>query len=95
MNYSPSHSINEKRAKWLYILIHKITRKNLRIGIGFFLMYAGFILLLLPMITFAGPLSLSNDPQFFSFEDDLNSISSTQGTPMVVTSPFASGSKAI
>ena len=95
MNYSPSHSINEKRAKWLYLLIHKITRKNLHIGFGFFLMYAGFILLLFPMITFAEPLSLSNDPQFFGFEDDLNSISSTQGTPVVVTSPVASGNKAI
>jgi len=58
-------------------------------------MYAGFILLLLPLITFAEPLSLSNDPQFFGFEDDLNSISSTHGTPKVVSTLFASGNKAI
>jgi hypothetical protein len=65
------------------------------IGAGFFLMYAGFILLLLPLIISAGALSLSNDLQFFGFEDDLNSISSIYGTPTVVTSPFASGSKAV
>jgi hypothetical protein len=58
-------------------------------------MYAGFVLLLLPMIIPAEPLSLSDDPQFFGFEDDLNSISSTYGTPMVVATPFASGNKAI
>jgi len=58
-------------------------------------MYVGFILLLLPMISFAEPLLLSDDPQFFGFEDDLNSISLTYGTPMVVTAPFASGNKAI
>ncbi|MHA1212595.1 MAG: hypothetical protein ACTSSH_09045, partial [Candidatus Heimdallarchaeota archaeon] len=38
---------------------------------------------------------MSDDPQFFGFEDDLNSISLTYGTPMVVTAPFASGNKAI
>ena len=95
MNYSLSHFINEKRAKWLYILIHKITGKNLHIGLGFFLMYAGFILLLLPLFSFAEPLSLSTDPQFFGFEDDLNSVSLVYGSPMVVSSPFASGNKAI
>jgi hypothetical protein len=81
--------------RWLCSLINKTGRKMMTIGVGFFLMYAGFIMLLLPMIISTEPLSLSNDPQSFGFEDDLNSISSIDGTPTVVTSPFASGRKAI
>jgi hypothetical protein len=71
--------------------------KKITIGIGFLLMYAGFMLLLLPMIISAWPLSLtlSDTPQFFGFEDDLNSIHSTHGNPIVVTSPVAGGEKAV
>ncbi len=58
-------------------------------------MYAGFTMLLLPLIISSGPLSLSDDLQFFGFEDDLNSIDSITGTPTVVNSLFASGNKAI
>jgi hypothetical protein len=60
-------------------------------------MYAGFILLLLPMMISAWPLSLtlSSTPQFFGFEDDLSSVDSTHGNPIVVTSPAASGEKAV
>jgi hypothetical protein len=79
----------------LYGLIHKTNKKILTIAVGFVLMYAGFILLLLPMIIQAEPLSLVDGPQVFGFEDDLNSISTIYGSPMVVTSPFASGNKAI
>ena len=76
-------------------LIFKAGRKILTIGAGFFLMYAGFTMLLLPLIISAGPLSLSDDPQFFGFEDDLNSIGSITGTPTVVDSLFASGNKGV
>ena len=60
-------------------------------------MYAGFILLLLPMMISAWPssLTLSKTPQFFGFEDDLTSVHSTYGEPKIVTSPLASGKKAI
>jgi len=60
-------------------------------------MYAGFTLLLLPIIISAWPLSLdlSNAPKTFGFEDNLSSIDSVYGTPMVVTSPVAGGVKAI
>ncbi len=60
-------------------------------------MYAGFILLLLPMMISAWPLSLtlSNTPQFLGFEDDLSSVHLTYGNPTVVASPLASGKKAI
>ena len=65
------------------------------IGAGFFLMYAGFTMLLLPMIMSAGSLSLSDDPRFFGFEHDLDSVSLITGTPTVVNSPFVSGNKAV
>jgi hypothetical protein len=67
------------------------------IGIGFLLMYAGFILLLLPMVISAWPssLTLSKTPPFFGFEDDLTNVHSTHSNPKVVTSPLASGKKAI
>jgi len=58
-------------------------------------MYVGFVLVLWPYVESSGPLYLSDEPQFFGFEDDLNSVSSVQGNPMVVTSPSASESKAI
>ena len=76
---------------------HKDIRKTVIIGAGFFLMYAGFTLLLLPMIMSALPLSvtLSNTPQTFGFEDDLNSVSTVSGSPTPVASPVASESKAI
>ena len=60
-------------------------------------MYTGFILILLPLIISAGPqsLTLSNTPQIFGFEDNLSSANSIYGTPIAVTWPVASGSKAI
>jgi hypothetical protein len=71
--------------------------KKSKIGVGFLLMYAGFILLLLPMMISAWPssptLTLSSTPQFFDFEDDLKSVHSIHGSPMVVTS--AGGNKAL
>jgi hypothetical protein len=97
MNYS--FQIILGKAKYsgrLCSLRHKYNKK-ITIGIGFLLMYAGFILVLLPMIISAWPLSLtlSDTPQFFDFEDNLNSVHSTYGNPIVVTSPSASGKKAI
>jgi hypothetical protein len=79
-------------AVWVINMNKKIT-----IGIGFLLMYTGFILLLLPMMISAWPLSLtlSNTPQFFGFEDDLNSVHLIYGNPMVVASHLAGGKKAI
>lgn len=60
-------------------------------------MYAGFIMLFWPMIisAWAPSLVLSNTPQIFSFEDDLNSVSSTSGTPTVVDSPSGSKRKVV
>jgi hypothetical protein len=61
-------------------------------------MYAGFILLLLPMVISAWPssLTLSKTPHFFGFEDDLRNVHLTYGNPKVVTSSsLASGKKAI
>jgi hypothetical protein len=60
-------------------------------------MYAGFTLLLYPMILAALPLSLtlSNTPQTFDFEGDLASFSEMSGSPEKVTSPVASGNEAI
>ncbi len=58
-------------------------------------MYSGFALLLLPNIISSEPLILTNNPKFFDFEDDLNSVSSIYNNPLVVTTPVASGSKAI
>jgi hypothetical protein len=82
---------------WLSSLGHRDVKKTITIGAGFLLMYAGFILLLLPMIISNWPLSLnlSYTPQTFGFEDGLSSVNSIHGNPMVVTSPVASGSKAI
>ena len=76
---------------------HKDIKKTVITGTGFLLMYAGFTLLLLPMIMSALPLSvtLSNTPQTFGFEDDLNSVSTVWGTPMPVIYPAASETKAI
>jgi hypothetical protein len=72
-------------------------KKTLTIAAGFLLMYAGFIILFLPMIISALPpsLTLSNTPQIFDFENDLNSVSSISGNPLVIASPFASGRKVI
>lgn len=60
-------------------------------------MYAGFILLLYPMILSAWPLSLtlSSTPQTFDFESNLSSFSETSGSPEIVTSPVASGNEAV
>lgn len=60
-------------------------------------MYAGFTLLLLPMIISASPLylNLSDTPQTFGFEDNLSHVDSIYGNPKVVASPAASGGKAI
>ncbi len=58
-------------------------------------MYVGFILLLLPLLISAGPLSLSVDPSFFGFEDGLDSVDSITGNPKVVTSLFVSGNMAV
>jgi hypothetical protein len=73
--------------------------KKIKIGAGFLLMYAGFVLLLLPMIISAWPLpstlTLSSTPISFGFEDDLSSVHSTHGNPMVVTSPLANGKKVV
>ena len=77
---------------------HKYDKK-IKIGAGFLLMYAGFILLMLPMIMSAWPLSstltLSGTPISFGFEDDLSSVYSTHGNPMVVVSPLAGGKKVV
>jgi hypothetical protein len=72
-------------------------KKTITLGAGFLLMYAGFTLLLLPMIISAWPLSLdlSNSPKTFGFEDNLSSVDSVNGNPTVVASPVASGGKAI
>jgi hypothetical protein len=97
MNYSLQIILGKvKYAGRLCSLRHKYNKK-ITVGIGFLLMYAGFILLLLPMMISAWPLSLtlSSTPQFFGFEDDLNSVHSTHGNPIVVTSPSASGKKAV
>jgi len=60
-------------------------------------MYAGFAMLLLPMIISTLPLSLnlSETPQTFDFEDNLSSVGSIYGNPKVVASPLASGGKVI
>jgi hypothetical protein len=60
-------------------------------------MYSGFIMLFLPMIISAWPLSLilTNAPQTFSFEDGLDNVSSVSGTPLVIASPFASGNEVV
>ena len=72
-------------------------KKKLTIIAGFLLMYAGFIILLYPLIISAWnlPLHLSTTPQVFSFEDDLKSVSKIYGTPLVISSPVASGKKAV
>jgi hypothetical protein len=66
-------------------------------GLGFLLMYAGFILILLPLIISAWPhsLTLTNTPQVFGFEDGLNSVNSIWATPTVVAWPVADGTKAV
>lgn len=76
-------------------LIHKINRKIITILAGFFLMYVGVALLFLPMIVSFGFISLSDEPQFFGFEDDLEKVNSIQGTPVVVTSPIVGGKGAV
>ena len=60
-------------------------------------MYTGFILLLLPLIISNWPqsLNLSYTPQTFDFENDLSSIISFYGTPTIVASSVANGSKVI
>ena len=75
----------------------KRRKKTILIIAGFLLMYAGFIILFYPMIirAWSKSLSLSDTPQVFGFEDDLNSVSETSGTPSVVTFPSTSGKKAI
>jgi len=78
----------------LFGIGHKDIKKTVIVGAGFLLMYAGFTLLLLPMLISLS-LTLSNTPQTFGFEDDLSSVSTVFGTPMPVSSPVASGSKAI
>jgi uncharacterized repeat protein (TIGR02543 family) len=72
-------------------------KKTITLRAGFLLMYAGFTLLLLPMIISAWPLSLdlSNAPKTFGFEDNLSSVDSVNGNPTMVASPVASGGKAI
>jgi hypothetical protein len=82
---------------WLLSIGHKMVKKTITIGLGILLMYAGFILLLLPMIISAWPLSLnlSDTAQTFGFEDNLSSVDSIQGTPKVVASPVANGRKSI
>ena len=79
------------------LLKQKNVKKIITIGTGFLLMYAGFTLLLLPMMISAWPqsLTLTNSPQIFGFEDDLNSVHSISGTPKIIASPRASGSKAV
>jgi hypothetical protein len=66
-------------------------------GIGLLLMYTGFILLLSPMIISNWPqsLNLSYTSQTFDFENDLSSIISFHGTPTIVASSVANGSKVI
>ena len=70
--FFPNHSKREM-AGWLGSLGYKDGKKKITIGVGFLLMYTGFILLLLPMIISAWPVSLtlSNTPQTFDFEDGL------------------------
>jgi hypothetical protein len=60
-------------------------------------MYAGFTLLLYPMILSAWPLylTLSSTPQTFGFEGDSSSFTQISGSPEIVTSPIASGSQAV
>jgi len=74
-----------------------MVKKTIIIGVGFLLIYAGFTLLLLPMIlsTLPPSLNLSDTPQTFGFEDNLSSVDSISGNPIVVAWPVASGGKAI
>lgn len=97
MNYSFQIILESRKREWWRILDHKYNERPIIVGIGFLFMYTGFILLLLPMIISAWPLSLtlSDTPQIFDFEDNLNSVGSTYGTPMAVASPSASGEKAV
>jgi len=98
MNYSFQVNLESgKHSWWLSNLGHKDTRKKITVGAGFLSMYAGFTLLLLPMMISVWPLSLTlaDEPQVFGFEDDLGSVSSVYGTPMAVASPVASGRKAV
>jgi hypothetical protein len=76
---------------------HKGYERIMIIGLGFLLMYAGFTLLLLPMMLSASShsLILSSTQKVFGFEDDLNSVGSIYGNPTVVSSPVANGSKAV
>lgn len=82
---------------WFRSLGHRESKKRMTVRVGFLLMYAGIILLLLPAIVSAlfFPLTLSETPQIFDFEGDSRSYSSAYGAPTVVTSPSASGSKAV
>jgi Concanavalin A-like lectin/glucanases superfamily len=63
--------------------------------VGLMLVYYGFLLLLLPPMFSPSFLTLSKEPQTFGFEDDLSSVDTIGGRPMIVASPVAEGGKAV
>ena len=64
---------------------------------GVFLVYYGCLLLLLPMVMPPLPpsVTLTGTPLTFDFEDDLGSVHNVHGSPTIVGSPVANGSKAV
>ncbi len=70
-----------------------ITRKEAWV----FLLYYGFLLLLLPIVIppWSSSLTLTSSPQSFGFEDDLSGNFKVTGSPVIVASPVASGKKAV
>lgn len=74
-------------------MINVITKKEA----GVFLVYYGFLLLLLPMVIppSLSSLTLLTEPKSFGFEDDLISVGKVSGSPVVVTGLAATGKKAV
>ncbi len=62
-----------------------------------FMVYYGFLLLLLTMIPvpWSRSLTLSSETKYFGFEDDFNGVGTVSGFPVIVESPVTSGSKAV
>jgi hypothetical protein len=72
---------------------HLITKQEARV----FLIYYGFLLLLLPLVIppSSSSLTLSTAPKFFGFENDFSDVGKVTGSPDIVDFPVASGRKSI
>jgi hypothetical protein len=70
-----------------------VTKQEARV----FLIYYGFLLLLLPLVIplSSSSLTLSTAPEFLGFENDFSDVGKVTGSPEIVDFPISSGKKSI